>query len=166
MVHIVRDLKLSPVFCEAPYLDHCHFNIFLYDIFQFSPDLDIASYADDNTPHSTNINLNMELEKEKESNTLFKWLMENLLKLNPEKSHLFTNSAQQIQINIGGTAITNNKCENLVYSCKMCIHIDNKLIFQSHVRSFCKKDSQKLNDFARIAHSLKFQQRTFFLMLS
>ena len=31
------------------------FNIFLCDLFQFFPDLDINNYADDNTPHSTNI---------------------------------------------------------------------------------------------------------------
>ena len=34
------------------------FNIFLCDSFQFFPDVDIANYADDNTPHSSNINLN------------------------------------------------------------------------------------------------------------
>ena len=31
------------------------FNIFLCDLFQFFPDLNITNYADDNTPHSTNI---------------------------------------------------------------------------------------------------------------
>ena len=34
------------------------FNIFLCDLFQFFPDLNITNYADDNTPHSANINLN------------------------------------------------------------------------------------------------------------
>ena len=38
------------------------FNIFLSDLFQFFPDLDITSYADDNTPHSININLNKVLQ--------------------------------------------------------------------------------------------------------
>ena len=33
------------------------FNIFLCNLFQFFPDVDIANYADDNTPHSSNINL-------------------------------------------------------------------------------------------------------------
>ena len=49
------------------------FNIFLCDLFQFSPDLDIANYADDNIPHSSNINLNKVLyDLEKISDTLFK----------------------------------------------------------------------------------------------
>ena len=32
------------------------------------------------------------------SDTLFKWFTENLLKANPEKSHLLINSAREIQI--------------------------------------------------------------------
>ena len=131
------------------------FNIFLCDLSQFFPDVDIANYADDNTPHSSNINLNKLLhDLENISDTLFKWFTDNLLKANPEKSHLLTNSAQEIQINIGEIAISNSKCEKL-----LGIHIDNKLTFESHVRSLCKKASQKLNAFARIAYSLKFDQR-------
>ena len=51
-------------------------------------------------------------------------------------------------------AISNSKCEKL-----LGIHIDNKLTCESHVRSFCKKASQKLFAFARIAYSLKFDRR-------
>ena len=39
------------------------FNIFLCDLFHFFPDVDIANYAGDNTPHSSNINLNKVLQK-------------------------------------------------------------------------------------------------------
>ena len=92
------------------------------------------------------------------SNTLLKWFTDNLLKANPEKSHLVTNSAQEIQTNIGGMAISKSKSEKL-----LGIHIDNKLTFEPHVRSLCKKASQKLNAFARIACSLKFDQRKFLL---
>ena len=49
------------------------FNIFPCDLFQFFPDVDIANYADDNTPHSSNINLNrVSHNLEKISNTLSK----------------------------------------------------------------------------------------------
>ena len=95
---------------------------------------------------------------EKMSNTLLKWFTDNLLKANPEKSHLVTNSAKEIQTNIGGMAISKSKSEKL-----LGIHIDNKLTFEPHVRSLCKKASQKLNAFARIACSLKFDQRKFLL---
>ena len=83
---------------------------------------------------------------EKMSDTLFKWFTDNLLKANPEKSHLLTNSAQEIQINIGGMAISNSKCEKL-----LDIDIDNELASEPNVISLCKRASQKVNAFARIA---------------
>ena len=157
------------------------FNILLCELFQFFPDLDITNYADGNTPHSTNINLNKVLhDLEKKSSILFKWfadnllkanpeksnlltnstqeiqITDNLLKANPEKSNLLTNSTQEIQINIGGTAISNSTCEKL-----LGIHIDKKLTYEPHVRSLCKKASQKLNAFAIIACSLKFDKENF-----
>ena len=110
-------------------------------------------------PHPNNINLTKVLhDLEKMLDTLFKWFTGNLLKKNPEKSHLLTNSAQEIQINIGGMATSSSKCGKL-----LGIHIDNKLTFEPHVRSLCKKASQKLNAFARIAYSLKFEQRKLLL---
>ena len=90
-------------------------------------------------------------------NILFKWFTDNLLKANPEKLHLMK-SKQESQISIGGTAISSSKCEEL-----LGIHIDNKLIFEPHVRSLCRKANQKLNAFARIAYSLKFEQRKLIL---
>ena len=64
-------------------LEKLLFNIFLCDLFQFFPDLDIANFADGNTPHSYNIKLNKVIhDLEKESSTLLKWSTENLLKTN------------------------------------------------------------------------------------
>ena len=54
--------------------------------------------------------------------------------------------------------ITNSKYEKL-----LGIHIDSKLTFEPHVRFLCKKASQKLNAFARIAFSLKFNKRKLLL---
>ena len=102
-----------------------------------------------------NINLKKVLyDLEKVSNTLFKYFTDNLLKAKPEKSHLITNSTQETQVNIGGMAISSSNCEKL-----LAIHVDNRLIFEPHTRSPCKKASQKLNAFARIAYYLKFEQR-------
>ena len=137
------------------------FNISLCGLFQFFTDLDITKYADDNTAQSTNINLNKvlhDLHVEKMSDILFKYFTDNRLKANPEKSHLLTNFAQQIQINIGGLALSISKCEKL-----LVIHIDKKLTFKPHVRSLYNNSSQKLNAFARIACSLEFEQRKLLL---
>ena len=45
------------------------------------------------------------------SDIVFKRFTDNLLKASPEKSHLLTNSAHEIRVNIGGTAISNSECE-------------------------------------------------------
>ena len=101
------------------------FNIFLCNLFPFFPDVHIANYPDDNTPRSSNINLNRVLhDLEKISYILFKRFTDSLLKANPEKSYLLTNSTQEIQINIGEIAIFNSKCKKL-----LGIHFDNKLTF-------------------------------------
>ena len=124
------------------------FNIFLFDLFQFFDDLDFTNYADDNTFRSTNEKLNKVLrDPKKESNNLLQWFTKILQETNPEKSHLLTNSTQEIQINISGMAVSNSKCEKLFGN-----HIDNKLTSDPHVRCLCKKASQKLNPFA---YSLK-----------
>ena len=51
-------------------------------------------------------------------------------------------------------AISSSKYEKL-----LGIRIDNNLTSEPHVRSLCKKASQKLKAFARIAFSLTFDQR-------
>ena len=73
MGRTVCRLKLSSEFRKALYLDHRYLTYFYVAYSNFSLDLDITNYADDNTPHSTNINLNKVLHNlEKMSNTLFK----------------------------------------------------------------------------------------------
>ena len=95
---------------------------------------------------------------EKISDTLFKWFTNDFLEASSKKSHLLTISAQEIQINIGGMSISSSKCEKL-----LGIHIDKKLIFEPHISPLCKKASQKINASARIAYSLKFEQRRLLL---
>ena len=68
------------------------------------------------------------------------------------------NTKLEIQINISGMTISNSKRENF-----LGIKIDNKPTFHVAVRSLCRKTSQKLNAFARIAHYLMFKQRKVFL---
>ena len=89
----------------------------------------------------------------KESNIL--WFTESLLKANPERSHL-TNTTQEVQVSIGGMAILISKCEK-----RLGIQIDDKLKFESYVRSLLKKANQKLNTFANISYSFKSEQRKF-----
>ena len=86
-------------------------------MFLFVPDIGIANYADDNTPHATNKHLETELKDlEKGSDILLKWFTDNLLKVNPEKYHLFVSTNEKRDLNVGQVEISNSKCERIPWN--------------------------------------------------
>ena len=130
------------------------FNIFLCDLFLFVSDIDIANYADDNTPHATDKHLETVLKDlEQGSDTLLKWFTDNLIKANPEKYDLLISTNEKRHLNAGEVEISNSKCEKF-----LGVKIDSKLMFDSYVK-LCKKASQKLNALPRVAYQLDFNQR-------
>ena len=66
------------------------FTVFLYDLFLFKPDIDLVSYADDNTPFAmdgiSELEVINEIKSVAESLTL--WFRNNCKKVNPDKFHL------------------------------------------------------------------------------
>ena len=64
------------------------FNIFLCNIFFMIGTINIASYADDNTPYSVGKNqCDLETKLQKASFKLFKWFHQNCMKANQDKCH-------------------------------------------------------------------------------
>ena len=98
------------------------------------------NYADDNTHQATNKLETVLKYLEQRSDTLLKWFADNLLKANPEKYHLLVGTNEKRHLNVGEVEISNSKCKKF-----LGIKIDSKLMFDSHVKSLCKKASQKLN---------------------
>ena len=122
------------------------FNIFLCELFLFVLDVGIANYADNNIPHATNKHFETVLKDlEQRSDILLKWFTDNLPKANPEKYHLLVSINEKRYLNVEGSEISNSKCKKLLE-----VKIDPKLLFDSHVKSMCKKASQKLNAFSRV----------------
>ena len=65
------------------------FNIFLADLFFILNDVDIASYADDNTPYVIADDISGVITfLGKAPKALFEWFENNLLKSNTDKCHL------------------------------------------------------------------------------
>ena len=60
------------------------FNVFICDMFCCLEDSNIANYADNSTPCKVDKNNNLE----QSSSILFKWLNDNCMKVNTDKSHL------------------------------------------------------------------------------
>ena len=82
------------------------FNIFIYDLFLFTNDIDIATYPDDNTPYATLSKTNLPIEKlQQSSGSLFTWLENNGIKSNAGKCH-FLVSTKVWRIN---NVVNNNK---------------------------------------------------------
>ena len=87
---IAHDLKyffgVPHGFIHGPLL----FKIVMCDFFMFLAKHGIANYADDNTPYSAGTGIqNIISDLERASDILPKWFMDNCLKANPEKYHVF-----------------------------------------------------------------------------
>ena len=109
----------------------------LFTIFLFCP-TETASYANDNTPHTTADFLKMSLQKvEKASNILFKWFSSNHMVANADKCHLLTSTSEEVSVKIENEIIKNSLQEKL-----LGIVIDNKLTFEPHVENLFKKQDR------------------------
>ena len=116
------------------------FNTFLTDLYLVLKDVDIANFADDNTPFTSANNIDDLIDfLEKASSSLFKWFKDNLFKGNPDKCYLLVSTNEKTKINIGEFSIENSDCERL-----LGVKIDNKLTFDCHVSDTCKKANRKL----------------------
>ena len=109
------------------------FNIFLADLFFILSEIDIANYADDNTPYTSSNEVNGLIKSLEASKKLFKWFNENLMKSNPDKCHLLVSTNDNVKIRVGNFQIENTKREKL-----FGIQFDNKLYFDYHLSEICK----------------------------
>ena len=135
------------------------FNIDICDLFFWDYKCDIASYADDNTPCTSDISLNLVLEKlESSTHDLFQWFKENHMKANPDKCHLLVTTNTLTSVNINGFQITNSTEEKL-----LGIKFNSKLSFENHVSSLCKKASQTLHALTRIVNYMNLSRRKSFM---
>ena len=123
------------------------FNILLCDLFLFINDIDIASYADDNTPYTVHKNPEKIIKVlENTSVDLLKWFKNNGMKANADKCHLLVNSKEKVCTKIGSYNIESSEQQKL-----LGVLIDNKLTFEKHINNLCTKASQKLNALCRVS---------------
>ena len=110
-------------------------------------DVDIASYADDNTQYVIADDINGVIKSlEKASKALFEWFENNLLKSNANKCHLLVSSSDAVNLRVSEYDIKNSECEKL-----LGVKFDNKLAFEKHITDICRKASRKIYALARIA---------------
>ena len=123
------------------------FNIFICDMFYFLKKFDLVNYADDTSPFCVGNNHESVIKVlEQSSAILFKWLKENYMKVNTDKSHLLLSGNTKHESNIDNNIIKSEPQQEL-----LGITIDSNLSFEDHVNKVCQKTSQKLNALARIS---------------
>ena len=130
--------------------------VFLYDFFLFKPNIDLVSYADDNTPFamggSSELEIINEINSATESLTL--WSRNNCKKVNPDKFHLLLSDKKSHHVDICNDKLSSTCSEKF-----FAIKIDNKLTLDKYVEELCKKASQKVSAVARISSLMRFEQR-------
>ena len=112
---------------------------------------DNASYADNNTPYTSDFNLEEVIQKlVLTTNNLFEWFKNNHMKANADKFHLLVTRDTDVNAKIG----ENSREEKL-----LGVKIDSKLSFENHGSSLCKKASQKLHTLARVVNFMDLAKR-------
>ena len=115
------------------------FNIFFTDLLFIANSMDIANYADGNTPYATANDIDCLIASlEEASKSLFTWFDNNLMKSNADKSHKLVSSNEKVTIKIGSREIANTKREKL-----LGVHLDSGLSFDYHISEICKKQVVK-----------------------
>ena len=125
------------------------------DLFFILNDVDIASYADDNTPYVIADNIDGVITSlEKASKALFEWFENNLLKINADKWGLLVSSSDVVNLRVSEYDIKNSECGELPG-----VKFNNKLKFKKHITDICREASGKIYALARIALYMDLSKR-------
>ena len=126
------------------------FNIYMNDIFLFVPEINIANYADDTTPHTTSKTVDSLVHTlEENTNNIVNWFRNNYMKSNEDKNHLIITNCDNVSAKIGDHII---ECSQVVKL--LGVNIDNKLNFNEHISKICKKVGHKLHALARVSYHM------------
>ena len=121
------------------------FNIFLCDMFFMIDNIDIASYADDNTPYSVGKSQCDLKQNCKRHLKLFNWFCENCLKANQDKFHFLSSLDIDTKFSLPACILENSDSQKL-----LGVTIDRKLNFNEHVTNLCDEARKKIQGLARI----------------
>ena len=134
------------------------FNVFINDLFIFITNSSLSNYADDNTLY------NYGYDVEKVNNTLSKdfetvkmWYFDNYMVLNADKCHFMCLGKNSTNVDFTFQDIYMKNTEEVKI---LGVTIDNKLSFNSHIKTLCMKASQKLGALSRISNYLNQSEKS------
>ena len=122
----------------------------LKDLFFTVNDINIGSYADDNTPYMIPDNKDdLITSLEQASNGLIEWFKNNFLKSNADKCYLLVSTNDRVSMNVDGFKIDKSDTEKL-----LGVKFAKKLIFYDHISDLCKKAGRKISALTRVTSYL------------
>ena len=131
------------------------FIIYICDLFIVNKDVNFSSYADDTTPFITGISFEQIIPKlESILSDISQWFMNNNLKANAGKFHLFLSPYEDQIITVENYVIKSSGVEEL-----LGVTIDSKLNFKEHILSLCKKANRKLHALSRVSKYMTLNKR-------
>ena len=136
------------------------FNVFMNDIFYCLNNTSyLYNYADDNTLSFWDKVISVVIQRLEESaNTSVTWFTENQMQANPTKFQCFLisrgNATSNVTMHIADSVVYPEKTAKL-----LGIHLDEKLNFDGHVSTLCRKAAWQINAMARIAKYLDTASR-------
>ena len=130
-------------------------NIFINDLLFFVNEAKLLNFADDNTIYAAKRDLNELLRLlEKESEVAIKWFSNNNMAVNPKRFQASIINRQNRSNHKCCLNINNAEIKSKESVALLGIEIDNKLNFEKHVSTICKKANNQLNAIRRIGADL------------
>ena len=131
------------------------FNIFINDLLFFINEAKLASFAHDNTIYEAKRDFNELLRLlEKENEVAIKWFSDNNMIVNPKKFQAIIINRPNRSNHNWYLTINNAEIKSKESVTILGIEIDNKLNFEKHVSTICKKANNQLNAIRRIGADL------------
>ena len=131
------------------------FNIDVCDLFFIMNDVDIASFADDNTPYlSANDLPSLIKALEDAASSIFKWFKDNQMQANAGKCHILLSTKEKVLTKVDSVEIENSQAEKL-----LGVTLDSELNFEKHINNLCGKAKSKLSALSRVAPYMNFEKK-------
>ena len=140
------------------------FSIFINDLYLWITKTDLLNFADDNTINAAEETIeNLISILEEESQAAIEWFKMNEMIVNPDKFQAIIikkncKMKDSYPLNINDQKINSENCAKL-----LGIEIDNKLWFEQHISTLCKKVSNQLNAIGRIQKYMSFKEKEILL---
>ena len=135
------------------------FNIFINDFYLWITKTDLLNFADDNNISAVEKTIENLISTLEEAQAASEWFKMNEMIVNPDKFQaIIINKNSKMKdsypLNISDQKINSENCVKL-----LGIEIDNKLCFEQHISTLCKKASNQLNAIGRIQKYIAFKEK-------